>query len=145
MTLLAHMEKTTPEKLMSSPEAVARVIQEQAEMNGQDPLLLVAIAWDESRFKADQKGDYLNGHPRSCGMTQVRTDFKGRPTCAQLLKPEFAIGWTAQHLNEIMDPVGRVRLNLYNGGGYEVKIWRLVDWLHRQTGRHASQDLVALR
>jgi len=133
MSLLAESENTTPEKLMPDPAAVARAVQDQAEEKQLDPLLLLAIAWTETRFKVNMKGDYLNGKPRSCGITQVRTDFHGRPTCNQLLDPAFALGWTANQLNLIADDAGRVRLNRYNGGDYEVRVWRLVDWLRRQT------------
>jgi soluble lytic murein transglycosylase-like protein len=131
MEILAATENTTTDKLMLDPERVAEAFVTHASEHNLDPLLLVAIAWSESRFRADAKGDHLGGAPRSCGMTQVRTDFKGRPTCEALLDPDFAISWTAQYLVDTSQK-GKLQLNRYNGGDYEVRIWRKVDWLKRE-------------
>lgn len=128
MKVLAKTDKTTPEKLMADPRKVAQIIVDQATAARVDPLLLTTIAWTETRFRTNLKGD----HGRSCGITQVRTDFKGRPTCEQLLDPAVAFAWTATHLNEISDTGGKIQLDHYNAGKYEVRIWRTVDWLRRQ-------------
>ena len=110
----------------------ARFFLKHADANGLDPLVLVAITWKESKFKAIVKGDHLRGKARSCGCTQVRTDIKGRPKCAQLLDPDFAIGWTAKHLARFPGLCkGVLCLNKYNRGEYEVKIWRTVDFMRR--------------
>lgn len=132
MEALALTEHTTVERLTKDPDAIARSIVEHADAYKIDPFVLVAIAWSESRFRTDAKGDMLGGEYRSCGITQIRTDFKGRPTCEQLMDPHFALGWTASHLSATASTNGYLRLNRYNGGDYEVRIWRKVDWLRRE-------------
>lgn len=131
MEVFAKTEHTTPSKLMVNPHDVATALVDSARAQQIDPLLLVTIAWTESRFRPAAKGDMKNGVPRSCGITQIRTDFKGRPTCEALLDPRVALDWTAKHLASTAKD-GRIRLNLYNGGDYEVQIWRKVDWLRRE-------------
>ena len=110
----------------------AEMFLKHADANGIDPLVLVAITWQESKFKAVVKGDHLRGKARSCGCTQVRTDIRGRPKCTQLLDPDFAIGWTAKHLAGFVRRCkGKLCLNKYNRGEYEVKVWRTVDLMRR--------------
>ena len=111
----------------------AGFIVDRAEENGLDPLVLVSIVWKESRFSAWVEGDRKKGRARSCGATGVRTDYKGRPTCKQLMDPNFAIGWTAQHLAKFPGACdGDLCLSRYNGGKYEVRVWRTTDWMRRQ-------------
>lgn len=115
-----------------SVEEWATYIVNTSRENRIDPLLLTAIVWQESKFKVRSLGDHHKGKARSCGPTQVRVDFPGRPTCEQLLDPEFALGWTARFVASFADKCkGRICLKRYNGGGYEVKIWRNVDLMRR--------------
>jgi hypothetical protein len=116
----------------TNPHSLSAIITKWSHVYAVDPLLLVAIAWRESRFDPNQKGDKLGDRFRSCGWTQVRTDFRGRPTCSQLMDPDFAMGWTANFLTEITRACGgRVCLTRYNAGDYERLVWRDVDWLRR--------------
>jgi len=113
---------------------IARIILDHAESNDIDPLVLTAIVWKESKFRVRTFGDYKNGKPRSCGMTQVMTTFRGRPECKELLDPYFAIGWTAEHLAKFPGWCkGWMCLRKYNGGDYEVKVWRIADRMRRAT------------
>lgn len=110
-------------------ESLAEMTLRHAEAHGLDPLLLVAIAWKESRFIPTKEGDHRKGRPRSCGITGVRTDYPGRPTCAELKNPDFALGWTATFLAATKKADGQLNLSKYNGGQYEALVWRTVDWL----------------
>lgn len=69
-----------------------------ADAHGVDPILLVAITWQEGKFKVRIRGDKKKGKYRSCGPTQVRVDYPGRPSCQQLMDPDAALGWTASFL-----------------------------------------------
>ena len=111
---------------------LARIIQYHADENDVDPLVLTAIAWKESRFRIKNFGDYRRGKPISCGWTQIRTDYKGRPTCKSLMDPFVAMGWTAKHIAKFPKWCkGKMCLRKYNGGDYEVKIWRTADQMRR--------------
>lgn len=115
-----------------APQDWAEFIVDNAAAHSIDPLLLTAIVWNESKFKVGSLGDHRGGKARSCGPTQVRTDFKGRPTCNQLLDPDFALGWTAEHVAKFAEKCnGRICLKRYNGGDYEVRVWRDTDLMRR--------------
>lgn len=114
------------------PQDWAEFIVDNAAAHAIDPLLLTAIVWKESKFKVGSLGDHRGGKARSCGPTQVRIDYKGRPSCQQLLDPDFALGWTARHLASFTGKCGgRICLKRYNGGDYEVKVWRDTDLMRR--------------
>jgi len=114
-------------------ESLAEMALRHAEAHGLDPLLLVTIAWKESRFIPTKEGDHRKGKPRSCGITGVRTDYPGRPTCVELKNPDFALGWTAAFLAATKKSDGQINISKYNGGQYEALVWRTVDWLRRNT------------
>ena len=115
-----------------SLEDWATIIVNAADKHKVDPLLLTAITWRESQFLAGTLGDHKRGKARSCGPTQVRIDFKGRPTCKQLLDTEFALDWTAKFVASFPSKCGGCTcLNHYNGGKYEVAVWRDVDLMRR--------------
>lgn len=59
---------------------------------------LTAIAWHESRFDPNAKGDYIEGVPVSRGAFQIRTDFPRRPTVEEANDPLFAARWTLDRL-----------------------------------------------
>lgn len=64
---------------------------------------------------------------RSCGATQIRTDYKGRPSCQQLLNPVVAVDWTAKFLVNYAGctgDTGHECLRKYNGGGYSKRVWK---------------------
>jgi soluble lytic murein transglycosylase-like protein len=45
---------------------------------------------------------------------------------------DYALDWTARHLSTFPRYCkGFICLSRYNGGAYEVKVWRLVDLMHR--------------
>ena len=138
MEVLAATENTTLTRLLArwgqgDPEVLAGLFWDIARQHKIDPLLLVSIAWKESRFKAASEGDFKRKRPRSCGMTGIRTDFKGRPTCEQVKDPAFALNWTAAHLASFPARCeGAMCLSRYNGGKkYEIEVWRLVDQMRR--------------
>jgi len=113
-------------------DTLAGLILNNATRHGIDPFLLTAIAWQESKFNWRSEGDFKHGKPRSCGMTAVMTTFRGRPNCKQLKDANYALGWTAQHLSTFPRYCkGLTCLSRYNGGDYEVRVWRLVDLMHR--------------
>lgn len=60
-----------------------------------EPGVLLGIAWHESRFQFRAVGDHGVSH----GLTQVRTDFPGRPTPEELYNPCFALNYTAKKLS----------------------------------------------
>lgn len=64
----------------------------------------LVIAMHETGFR-NLRGDHHlseDGTPVSCGLTQIRTDFEGRPRCQDLLdNPRKALEWTANHLNRL--------------------------------------------
>lgn len=66
-------------------------------------LVPLVIALHETGFR-NLRGDHHlgNGIGVSCGLTQIRTDFPGRPSCRTLLgEPMKALEWTANHLNRL--------------------------------------------
>lgn len=69
------------------------------------PLVPLIIARHESGFR-NLRGDHHlsdDGRGVSCGITQIRTDFEGRPRCSDLLRdPSKALMWTHNHLNRLM-------------------------------------------
>lgn len=77
---------------------IADAILRGAKANKVDPLVMVALAWRESNFYLKAKGDKKDGKFRSHGPTQVRVDFKGRPTMEQLQNPYFAFEWSAKYI-----------------------------------------------
>lgn len=98
------------------------------------PEVLVSMAWWESRWNPKAVGD----GGVSCGLTQVRTDYEGRPTCKALQDPAYAIEWTAKRLDAQRDDEGHLQISRYNGAGpgavrYEVRIWRTANLLRRYT------------
>lgn len=64
----------------------------------------LAIARHETGFR-NLRGDHHlseDGSGVSCGITQIRTDFEGRPSCDYLLRnPKNALEWTHKHLNRL--------------------------------------------
>jgi hypothetical protein len=100
---------------------IAHAIKEAAVSYNVDPLLLVAIAWRESRFNQHALGDRRNGVYRSCGMTQIRTDFTGRPDCDTLVSDYYlAFNWSAKFISE-------GRLARYNGQEYASAILQIAE------------------
>lgn len=119
----------------TDPVRLASAILAASDRHDLDPLLLVAIAWRESRFQASAKGDYRDGTVRSCGMTQVRVDFPARPTCEELLTAEYAVRWSAKHLAAMRDlDTGVLALAGWNGQRYENDVWRDVDAMRFKAG-----------
>lgn len=116
------------------PVPLAETIVLAADRWDLDPLIVTAMAWRESRFRPAATGDHMDGVPRSCGITQVRTDFPGRPTCERLMDARFALLWTVERLAAIRNDAGRLNLSRWNGGGYERDVWRDVDWIRTTLG-----------
>lgn len=134
MALLAEGEppgdlRTLLRRWGTDPSSLAEVIVMAADRWEIDPLVVTAMAWRESRFRPGALGDHRDGAPRSCGITQIRTDFPGRPTCERLMDVNFALLWTTERLAASRDAQGRVALSAWNGGGYETDVWRDVDWI----------------
>jgi soluble lytic murein transglycosylase-like protein len=78
-----------------------------------DPQLVIAVAWLESRFDPRAIGD----GGRSCGMTQIRHDFPGRPACEESFDPRNAIAWTARKLRQLEERCpDQSPLAAYNAG-----------------------------
>jgi hypothetical protein len=50
----------------------------------------------ESKFAANQKGDYRNGVPTSYGITQIHLPAHPEITKAQALDPFFSLHWAAE-------------------------------------------------
>jgi len=137
MQILARGEHYSLDTLVrkhwkTDPDLLVRIILEEADRHDLDPLLLVALAWKESRFNPKARGDKKGEVRVSCGWTQVRTDFKDRPTCEKLMNPRVAMAWTAKRLARTKKLCGgEVCLAYYNGGRYESKVWRLADRVRR--------------
>jgi hypothetical protein len=107
---------------------LAEIIRDTASRHKLDPFLLVAMAGRESVF--DSTASHDTG--RGCGMMGIRTDYEGRPSCEWLLVPANSLEWAAKRLRESATQHGGViHLRDWNGGQYEVRIWRDVDRLHR--------------
>lgn len=120
----------------ASPTVMAEAILLAADAHGVDPLDLVAISWRESRFDPRARGDtHLGDLVLSCGPTQVRVDFPGRPGCDSLADPEFAFDWTARRLASLRGRDGRLRLYRWNGSErYEVEVRRDVELMRSALG-----------
>ena len=118
------------------PELFAEAILKASDAYRIDPLAMVAISWRETRFDVTALGDSKEGTSiLSCGPTQVRVDFPGRPSCEQLQDAEFAMNWTAKKLDGMRDEFGRIRLTGWNGGRqYEIEVSRDVSWIREHLG-----------
>ena len=117
---------------VGGPVALAEAVLLAADAHGIDPLVLLAIAWRESRFDPAARGDaHLGGRTLSCGITQVRIDIRGRPTCEELADVAFALDWTADHLMR----GDRMRLERWNGDAYALRVFGDVDRIRREVGR----------
>ena len=139
MAVLARREvpsnlRTLLRRWGTEPVELASVILMAADRHDVDPLLLVAIAWRESRFRANAKGDHRDGRIRSCGMTQIRVDFPGRPSCDELMDVEAAVLWSAEHLAGARREDGTLVLARWNGRDYENRVWRDVDAMRTLAG-----------
>ena len=123
MAILASTEKTTLKALTPEPRKVAQAISESARLMQMDPLLLVTIAWTESRYRPGMLGD----HGKSCGLFQIQNSkaYKSRPSCKQLMDPVFAAAWAADFLTQ--HP-----LESWNGHKYAEGIRRRLTWLQKQ-------------
>jgi hypothetical protein len=75
----------------------------------------IAIIWRfESGFRWAAQGD----GGVSCGPTQIRTDYEGRPSCEELMTdPSVGLEWTAHKLVDLRLEYGVVRIDRYNGAG----------------------------
>lgn len=119
-TGLARLSRRRPRS--AKPLAIAR----EVEAPSADGFLLLALSWRESRWNARAVGD----QGRSCGLTQVRVDFPGRPACADLVQDwRSAVRWAERKLTGFTAPTGLLRLYRYNGSGdgaerYENEVWR---------------------
>jgi len=137
MTALAATENISLERLSERYQWDVRQLPEIARRievsHGIPAEVLVAMAWQESRWNPQAEHD----KGRGCGLTGVRTDFAGRPSCEWLMVPENALAWTASHLNSLRDENGCLVLSRWNGSGkgarrYELRIWRLAEMLGRK-------------
>jgi len=115
---------------------MADAIVKGARAHDVDPLILVSVAWIESKFRVVAKGDHLGGAPRSCGPTQVMIVFKGRPTCDQLMDPYFAYEWTAGHIkNWPRRRDGSIDMTKYNGPKEAAQIRLYVKYLSKRLSK----------
>jgi len=137
--MAAHGKVKNLDALMQSyqadPQKIAVQILQGAKQHQLDPLLLVVIAWNESRFNPKAMSDFVKrpAEGQNCGLLQVRTDLPGRPSCDQMKSSEKNIGWVADHLQGIASLCrGELCLVKYNAGNYETRVWRKLDWLRRQ-------------
>lgn len=108
----------------------------------------LVIARHESGFR-NLRGDHhlsTDGSGVSCGITQIRTDFEGRPSCQSLLRsPAKALQWTHDHINRLYSEKycileGRC-LSRYAGSGpkaREFEQW-VIDVSH-YVERHLEQE-----
>lgn len=115
----------------------------------------LAIARHETGFR-NLRGDHHlsdDGRGVSCGITQIRTDFEGRPSCDRLVRnPEYALEWTHNHLNRLFRSTqcisnGRC-LQRYAGAGqraveFEKWVYNISDYVeeHLQQERHVAACL----
>jgi hypothetical protein len=80
--------------------------------HGVCPRVLVAMAWRESRFRADAVGD----QGRSCGAWQIRHDIRGRPPCVAAKHPGTAAKWAARELVRLDRVCSADPVAAYNAG-----------------------------
>lgn len=131
---------------------LATLVVKYADMYNLDPFVLVAIAWEESRFNSHAHGDKRTNKEtgkkryRSFGLMQINLGsdgyVRGRPTMDECFIPGLALKWAARELARQrnysakvgkFDGKGRLFLhrynskNLKNSWDYELKIWRTAD------------------
>jgi soluble lytic murein transglycosylase-like protein len=126
-------------------DTIARATVASGRRHDIDPLHLVVLGWHESRFRNE-----VRSSEGACGIVQVmpRERIAGRPTCAQLRDPGFAIEWAAQELASLeMDFAayagGRAGRNRTEAVRYGYRHWLSYERLRREL-RHLEPNLADL-
>jgi soluble lytic murein transglycosylase-like protein len=118
-----------------NPRDLANSILANAKEAKIDPLLLVVMAWIETRFNPKAVSDFINRpqEGKNCGLLQVRTDIPGRPSCEKMMNADENLKWATAHLQELISGCGgELCLKKYNAGDYSDRVWRKLDWLQRK-------------